>query len=394
MSVLGSLTTRPAFFQRSRSATALSCLRLITLCAAALAFMGGCTTEQRARGVTAPSVPPSTDAQASGPLRGWQRVHLTHDDTAYDFPVYANHRLDGDLSRIREIVFVQHGILRNGDDYYAAGDALLRASGVDSATVLLLAPNFPADSDRQKGFTNIPLWRPGGPRNWAGGDASVSGPVRISSMRVYDDLLLKFTARTRTPALTRVVLAGHSAGAQFMQRYAALNAVDEVVRGRGIDLQYVIANPSSYLYFTNERPSNGAFKQPPAGECPDYDDYRYGLRNMIPYGQRHSGGALLRRYAARHVTYLLGTADNNPRHPELDKRCGAEEEGATRLERGRNYLRYERYLAGSQTPLNHGAYEVVGVGHDQARMLGSQCGARLLFGATDAGTAVCRAVQP
>lgn len=53
---------------------------------------------------------------AGGPA--WQRVHLGSGAVVYDFPVYANHPLDGDLRGIREVVFVQHGRQRNGNDYY------------------------------------------------------------------------------------------------------------------------------------------------------------------------------------------------------------------------------------------------------------------------------------
>ena len=45
----------------------------------------------------------------------------------------------------------------------------------------------------------------------------------------------------------------------------------------GIDLRYVIANPSSYLWFGAERP------YPPApGACPDYDRWKYGIRGAPP----------------------------------------------------------------------------------------------------------------
>jgi hypothetical protein len=43
---------------------------------------------------------------------------------------------------------------------------------------------------------------------------------------------------------------------------------------------------------------------------------------------------LERRYVGRDVVYLLGTADNNPNHWELDKSCAGEAEGADRYTRG------------------------------------------------------------
>ena len=315
---------------------------------------------------------------AAADAPAWQPVHLSHDGTSYDFPVYANHPLAGDLGGIERIVLVQHGILRNGDAYFASGMAQLQASGVDPAKVLLLAPNFPAKEDR--GFSGMPLWHAGGAHNWAGGDESLGFMLHVSSFQVLDDLLAQLADRKRMPALRSVTLAGHSAGAQMVQRYAVLNNVDETLRARGVDVRYVIANPSSYLYLAPERPRGAAFAVPEAGVCPDYDHYRYGLQDAVPYARGRTGRALFERYAARDVTYLNGARDDDPNHAELDKRCAAELEGANRLERGRAYQRSERALAGSTTALHRSGFEVVGVGHDEARMFGSQCGRSALFG--------------
>ena len=106
------------------------------------------------------------------------------------------------------------------------------------------------------------------------------------------------------------------------------------------------------------------------------------------------------RYAARDVTYLLGGADNNPEHRLLDKTCGAEAQGATRLARGTGYAQYEYVLASrgaKPVPLHRHAYEVSGVGHDNKGMFGSVCGTRALLGedarAAD-GAAPCEAIKP
>ncbi|MFX8094726.1 hypothetical protein ABTK72_20865, partial [Acinetobacter baumannii] len=78
----------------------------------------------------------------------------------------ANHPLDGDLSGIREVVLVQHGLQRNGNDYYKAGADLLAASGRNPDEVLLIAPNFPGEPDAGKGFDGMPVWSVDG---WIGG---------------------------------------------------------------------------------------------------------------------------------------------------------------------------------------------------------------------------------
>lgn len=341
----------------------------------------------------------ATTAAAAADGAAWQPVHLSHDGTSYEFPVYANHPLAGDLGGIERIVLVQHGILRNGDAYFASGMAQLQASGVDPAKVLLIAPNFPAKEDR--GFGGMPIWHAGGAHNWAGGDESVDIALHVSSFQVLDDLLAQLADRRRMPALRSVTLAGHSAGAQMMQRYAVLNNVDETLRARGVEVRYVIANPSSFLYLTPDRPYGAGFAPPEGAACPDYDRYRYGLQDAVPYARGRTGRALFERYAARDVTYLNGSRDDDPDHAELDKRCPAELEGATRLQRGLAYQRYERALAGSSIALHRAGFEVVGVGHDEARMFGSQCGRAALFGtagadATDTapGGAACRPVDP
>ena len=106
------------------------------------------------------------------------------------------------------------------------------------------------------------------------------------------------------------------------------------------------------------------------------------------------------RYAARDVIYLLGGADNNPEHRLLDKTCGAEAQGATRLARGTAYVQYEYVLAArgaKPVPLHRSSFEVGGVGHDNKGMFGSVCGAQALLGSgAQAGdrAAACDIIKP
>lgn len=327
----------------------------------------------------------------------WQRLHLGA-GAGYDFPVYATHALDGDLHSIREVVFIQHGLQRDAERYFAAGNALLKASGRNPDEVLLVAPHFSAISDGVKGFVDVPQWTTGG---WmSGGDAVAGVAAPLSSLQVLDDLVAFATDRARLPAVREVVVAGHSAGAQLVHRYAVLNNVDERIRASGVNLRYVVANPSSYLYFTPERPVAPEFERfapYDTAVCAHYDRYRYGMQNMVPYARGADGKALYTRYIGRQVTYLVGADDNDPNHRVLDKSCGAEAEGPTRLQRARAYLRYERFLAAPGQVIEHSAFEVIGVGHNQSRMFGSQCGAQAVFGTDPAANphgAACRPVGP
>lgn len=321
----------------------------------------------------------------------WQRIELGAQGQRYPFAIYSNKPWAGDLRSIKSAVLVFHGIGRNGDAYYAAAEKLLVASGASANDVLLIAPNFFAKQDmKTHTLDGMPLWSRTG---WTGGSDAVNWPWPLSAFQPIDDLLAAFLDQARFPQLDRIVVAGHSGGGQIVQRYAALNNIDERVRASDKRLSYIIANPSSYFYFTNERPAGSGFAPYDTAVCPDYNHYRYGVENMVRYAANIDGPALFKRYAARDITYLLGTADNDPEHRALDKTCGARAGGAHRLERGRNYIRYERYLAGSTVKLNRRAYEVVDVDHDQARMFGSRCGAALLFGMAEtknSGGAACR----
>ena len=169
-----------------------------------------------------------------------------------------------------------------------------------------------------------------------------------------------------------------------------MNQIDSRIRKSGIDLQYVVANPSAYMYFTKDRPTSdttfGPFNE--QASCPNYDQYRYGTRDIIHFGAGLSASVLLERYLSRPVTYMMGTSDNNPAQSDLDKTCAAKAQGATRIQRARRYVAYERFVATPFTFINHDAYEVVGVGHNQSGMFQSTCGVKVLFGAEVAANTV------
>ncbi|MFZ6653839.1 hypothetical protein [Undibacterium sp. TJN19] len=341
----------------------------------------------------------------------WQRVslHVADKLRAYDFPVYANHDLKADLTKIRHVIFVQHGIQRNGDDYFAAAMQLLKTAGLPDEQVLIIAPNFPGTPDQAKGFDRMPVWSVQG---WTGGDFALAGaatPAQLSSLSVLDDLALMLADKARLPLLEKITFAGHSGGGQLMHRYAVLNHVDERLRSNGIAVQYVIANPSSYLYFTPERPTaGGGFVPYDARLCAAYDDYRYGMQQMVAYANKMSAEDLYRRHMQRHVTYLVGSKDNDPNHRVLDKSCGAEAEGPNRYERAHAYWQYETYLAKKLPPVSPARntssdqplrryFDVIGIGHDQEGMFGSQCGLQAVFGVSTTGnakSAACKVVTP
>lgn len=331
----------------------------------------------------------------------WQTLELGRPGHRYKIPVYANRNLArGDLRDIKQIVIVFHGVRRNADAYYETVATVLAANPARADDTLILAPRFVGVID--SGFAGMAAWRKA---SWEDGEDSVQAsgrPAPVSSFQVIDDLLRTLDDRKRLPFLAGIVLAGHSGGGQLVQRYAVLNALDGPLRRDGIAVRYVVANPSSYLYLTRERPRPDGKGYAPyeRGICPTYNQYKYGTDKLPAYAQESDDTRLFIRYAARDVTYLLGGADNNPEHRLLDKTCGAEAQGATRLARGTAYLQYERIVAARgnrPVPLHRAGFEVTGVGHDSKRMFGSVCGARALLGdqaQAPAGAAPCDVIAP
>ena len=77
---------------------------------------------------------------------------------------------------------------------------------------------------------------------WMGGEPA-EGSVPASSFDAVDTILAYLNDRSNFPALRRIVLAGHSAGAQLVQRYADKPAIEwtplfwSVLRSRITDIR-------------------------------------------------------------------------------------------------------------------------------------------------------------
>ena len=303
-----------------------------------------------------------------------QRFKVTTPAGAGVLALYVSRDWETPQPGITRAVILVHGLLgrdvfvRTADELAIAGDA--------GRTTLLIAPEFLSDLDvtSRRLPDDLWHWRPAAP----GGGGNATGPVPISSFEVLDAILARLAERTRFPDLERVVLAGHSGGGQMVQRYAVVGHGDAVLTAAGVPMRYVVANPGSYLYFSAERPRpDGGFAPADESRCPAVNRWRYGLIDAPAYVVQKNAGDLERAYTAREVVYLLGTADNDPTHYELDTSCGGEAQGPHRHARGVAYMRYmqSRHPSG----LNHHLWEVPGVGHSGKAMFVSACGLAALF---------------
>ena len=285
-------------------------------------------------------------------------------------PLYVSADWSKPLPGITRAVLVLHGRLRNADVYYRSALTAQAAAGDAGKSTIMIVPQFLAriDIDAYHLPDDVLHWSLEG---WEGGDAA-EGPQPASSFDALDAILARLADRHLFPDLRQVVVAGHSGGGQVVQRYAIATKGEAALEEKNIAIRYVVANPSSYAYFSADRPERQI-----AAACPGYNNWKYGMEARPPYLASASAAELEQRYVARQVIYLLGTSDINPDHPALDKSCMAEAQGSYRYARGHAYAAAMAARDGG-TP-NHRLWDVRGVGHDGDKMLTSPCGLAALF---------------
>jgi pimeloyl-ACP methyl ester carboxylesterase len=285
-------------------------------------------------------------------------------------PLYLSADWSRQLPDINRAVLILHGRLRDADVYFRSAKTAQTAAGDAGNAAIMIVPQFLTgiDIDAYQLPPETLRWTLEG---WEGGDPAL-GPASASSFDALDAILAKLADRNIFPNLKQVVVAGHSGGAQVVQRYAIAGKGEAALTTRGIGVRYVVANPSSYAYFDSARPEPSI-----AASCPRYNDWKYGMDARPSYLAGPTVTALEQAYVARRVIYLLGTRDTNPDHPALDKTCMAEAQGPYRYARGHAYAAVMQ-ARDAGTP-HHSLWDVQGVGHDGDKMLTSPCGLKALF---------------
>jgi len=280
--------------------------------------------------------------------------------------------LDGAHADIVRAVIVIHGDLRDADVYREVAEKARALSGARG--VLLIVPQFLEAQDVGADRDHLLLWSKG---SWIGG-LPADHPAPISSFSVLDAFLERLADRRAFPALRQVVVAGHSAGGQIVQRYAVVGHAETALRAEGIAVRYVVANPSSLLYFSTDRPTaQSGFAPFDAARCAEFNQWKYGLEDLPPYVSRSALSSLEETYVARDVVYRAGTADIDPNQAALDKTCPAEAQGPSRYVRAHAYFRYlqMRHPAG----LAQRVIDVLGAGHSAEEMYTSAQALPVLF---------------
>lgn len=316
------------------------------------------------------------------------------------------------LPDVTMVLILIHGAARNADDYFCTGTAMVKhlPNHENPSSVWVIAPRFLAwnDTDQELddggttfGWTDKNEWR-------YGADA-VNTSFSVSSYFMLDHMLTMLVSKTGIsffgessssssrssstallPNLNHVSIIGHSAGGQFVQRWALLTPVWEYSMFRA-----VVANPSSFCFFTPLRYlSNRSWDIPPPFFCPDYNKWEWGFEvggnYSVPYVTKMietvgSTDFLIQRFATRQVVYLAGSQDrcNVSEYEEngwcyshgLETSCMDQLEGHTRWERHFNYL-----ASLDRLDVPYHRFTIPNVGHDHSLMFNSENGMHAIFG--------------
>lgn len=287
--------------------------------------------------------------------------------------LYASAPIDKPQPQIRRALIMVHGTDGNVESYYRTAIEATRLAGKLNET-LVIAPRF-VERGHHDQFADERefIWTRGA--DWRAGDLSNREvPPRVSSFDLMNRLLARLADAKLFPDLSTIVLAGHSAGGQFVQRYAIGQAEDPKL----VQMLFVVANPSSYLYLDGSRPdpdNPGGFAPFDRGKC-QANLFKYGFEKLNAYFKEQLVDEMTARYRARTVVYLLGESDTDPNAANLSRTCAAMAQGETRFARGKAFMAYmDRFYR----PHDHRMVIVPGVGHSARGMFQSPRGLAVLF---------------
>lgn len=284
-------------------------------------------------------------------------------------PIFSTHELSTGNSAVTRALIVVHGIDRNADDYFVTGNVAAAAARAQASTVIV-SPHFQTDSDGPE--SDEPFWSSAG---WRKGHLSrPEGPTpRVSSYHAMDRIVETLANTSLFPAVSTIVITGHSAGGQLVHRFGATSPVEDL-SVPSASVRYVVANPSTYLYVRPERWEETAFTFPDRTICSDYNDWHYGMEARPNRVEDLEIDTVQARIVRRDVRILIGSADSTSSN--LDVSCGANLQGPYRFERGRILVRFmDEFFQGHR----HRELVVGDVGHSSRDMWTSSVGLAALF---------------
>lgn len=297
--------------------------------------------------------------------------------------IYTTYSLDKANPAITRALVMVHGTNRNADHYFDTAKAAAFLAGAINDTIVVSPRIASADGSCKDTLAANEVSYTCGGDSWKSGGNAVSNKD-ISSFDFMDEIVRKLANKKMFPNLTSVVIAGHSAGGQFANRYSMANKVHGTL---GVTMTYVVANPSSYAWPDATRPMpvddalpenavgawktedvHAAFTFGPGdvAKCANYNRWPAGFDNRVAvngYTASISDDQLKKQLAERPVTYLLGQVDTLPLGG-FDSSCPAMAQGATRRARGEAFAKFVNEKLGAR----HGIQIVPECGHNDRCM--------------------------
>lgn len=273
-----------------------------------------------------------------------------------------------DNNNVEKAIIVIHGSGLDAKNYYDRTRNEAIAEGVDLSKTDIIAPQyFEADTpnyDRNP-WTNYYVWNSG----WRWGNLSNSHTNR-PSFAMIDHIIGQLL--DHRPNLQSIVVAGQSAGGQFVDRYAVGTDIDT----GDVDIRFWAANPSSNVWYNGTRPEP---------TCSGYNNYGYGLDNRNTYMSGSTTAEIRDRAVTRDIFWTVG--ENDTGTAGLDSSCRANSQGGNRNERWSNHRDHVGSLCTSEGfnwlyCLFHTQrhIEIPGCGHGSSCSWASAEGHDILFG--------------
>ncbi|CAK3756019.1 Hypothetical predicted protein [Lecanosticta acicola] len=291
-------------------------------------------------------------------------------------------------SNVQRVLITIHGLLRDPWDYMndtlnALDLATTQDANINRDSVAVIAPYFANGDDKglaypwtdglganQGSTTNALVWAGS---QWLAGlnNQYPHSSTGTSGFYVLDTLINYFNDATLFPDLKQIVLVGHSAGGQMLQRYAV---VGDNLNTR-VPVTYWIGNPDSYAWLSEDRPLSTA-------DCPIFDEYREGYSNFTDVGMVYGTyivgegrEALVNNYNSKQIAYARAMLD----HGDVSHDCRANTTGNDRHERFFFYIQDVPPTCDDSTSWNCDTVDLIQVTHDNGQMFQSPAGQARLF---------------
>ncbi len=291
------------------------------------------------------------------------------------FRTFVNKDLIKKNENVTRLIIVIHGMLRNAKDYFNHIEEVSEKNQ-EAKSTLIIAPWF--ITKKELNANDELFWSKGG---WKRGNDSINKKKQTSSFECIDIIIKNITESGFFPNLKNIIVTGHSAGGQFVERYAAGSDIESTL-GHNFKVKYAPSNSSSFIYFDSKRPFMNAhgkvtFTTPgknTVSKCKKYNDYKYGLDKKNSYMSRWKNADIIKRYLSKNIYYFLGENDTGPKN--LDESCEGMLQGKNRFTRSVNF---QKYLDTFYPAHKHSLLIIKKTGHNSKAIYNSIEAQRILF---------------